>query len=44
MLLDLVSIVILASGLYLRLGRRKTPLEKRLRTKPDDSLATEGKA
>ncbi|MFG9943473.1 hypothetical protein ACG3RN_22945 [Pseudomonas aeruginosa] len=28
-LLDLVSIVILASGLYLWLGRRKTPLEQK---------------
>lgn len=43
-LLDLVSIVILASGLYLWLGRRKTPLEKRLAELPDGSLATEGKA
>ncbi len=43
-LLDLVSIVILASGLYLWFGRRKTPLEKRLAELPDGSLATEGKA
>lgn len=43
-LLDLVSIVILASGLYLWLGRRKTPLEKRLAELPGGSLATEGKA
>ncbi|MBF3201505.1 PepSY domain-containing protein, partial [Pseudomonas aeruginosa] len=43
-LLDLVSIVILASGLYLWLGRRQTPLEKRLAELPDGSLATEGKA
>ncbi len=43
-LLDLISIVILASGLYLWLGRRKTPLEKRLAELPGGSLATEGKA
>ncbi|MGE4404413.1 PepSY domain-containing protein, partial [Pseudomonas sp.] len=41
-LLDLVSIVILASGLYLWLGRRKAPLEKRLAELDAGGLGTEG--
>ncbi|MBD9500676.1 PepSY-associated TM helix domain-containing protein [Pseudomonas sp. BGr12] len=43
-LLDIVSIVILASGLYLWLGRRRTPIEKRLAELDSGGLATEAKA
>ncbi|MBB4866744.1 putative iron-regulated membrane protein [Pseudomonas nitritireducens] len=43
-LLDMVSIVILASGLYLWLGRRRTPIEKRLAELDSGGLATEVKA
>ncbi|MCY1514165.1 PepSY-associated TM region [compost metagenome] len=40
-LLDVVSIVVLGSGLYLWLGRRKAPLEKRL---AELDATTEGRA
>jgi len=43
-LLDLISIVVLGSGLYLWLGRRKVPLEKRLAELNGASLETEGRA
>ncbi|MBD9483660.1 PepSY domain-containing protein [Pseudomonas sp. PDM14] len=42
--LDLISIVILGSGLYLWLGRRKAPLEKRLAELDAGGLTTEGGA
>ncbi|CAD5107297.1 PepSY-associated TM helix domain-containing protein [Zestomonas carbonaria] len=40
-LLDIVSIVVLVSGLYLWLGRRKAPLEKRLAELDAGGLVTE---
>ncbi len=43
-LLDIVSIVILASGLYLWLGRRRTSVEKRLAELDSGGLNTEVKA
>ncbi|MDH4580522.1 PepSY domain-containing protein [Pseudomonas sp. BN415] len=43
-LLDIVAIVILASGLYLWLGRRRAPLERRLAELDNGGLAAEGKA
>ncbi|MDR7285913.1 putative iron-regulated membrane protein [Pseudomonas corrugata] len=43
-LLDLISIVVLGSGLYLWWGRRKVPLEKRLAELKASGLATEGRA
>ncbi|MFQ6571982.1 PepSY-associated TM helix domain-containing protein [Pseudomonas sp. UM16] len=43
-LLDLITIVVLASGLYLWLGRRKVPLEKRLADLNASGLGTEGSA
>lgn len=42
--LDIVAIVILASGLYLWLGRRRVPLEKRLDELDAGGLLVEGKA
>ena len=43
-LLDIVSIIILGSGLYLWLGRRKAPLDKRLAELDAGGLVMEGKA
>lgn len=43
-LLDIISIVILGSGLYLWLGRRKVPLEKRLSELDGGGLLAESKA
>jgi uncharacterized iron-regulated membrane protein len=43
-LLDLVTIVLLGSGLYLWLGRRKAPLERRLAELDAGGLVSEGKA
>ena len=43
-LLDIVSIIVLASGLYLWLGRRKAPLEKRLAELDAGGLVAEGGA
>ncbi|MCP1419080.1 putative iron-regulated membrane protein [Pseudomonas laurylsulfativorans] len=43
-LLDLITIVVLGSGLYLWLGRRKVPLEKRLADLNASRLETEGRA
>ncbi|MDD0845235.1 PepSY-associated TM helix domain-containing protein [Pseudomonas sp. Gutcm_11s] len=42
--LDIISIVILGSGLYLWLGRRKAPIEKRLAELNAGGLLVEGKA
>lgn len=42
--LDVVSIVILGSGLYLWLGRRKAPLEKRLAELDAGGLEKEARA
>jgi uncharacterized iron-regulated membrane protein len=42
-LLDLITIVILGSGLYLWLGRRKVPLEKRLAEIQGSETAVESK-
>lgn len=42
--LDLISIVILGSGLYLWLGRRKAPLEKRLAELDAGGVTAEGEA
>jgi uncharacterized iron-regulated membrane protein len=43
-LLDIITIVVLGSGLYLWLGRRKVPLEKRLAELQTSDLETEGRA
>ncbi len=43
-LLDIIAIVVLGSGLYLWLGRRKAPLEKRLAELGAGGLAVEGRA
>ncbi|MGX5218989.1 PepSY-associated TM helix domain-containing protein [Pseudomonas segetis] len=43
-LLDVISIVILGSGLYLWLGRRKSSLEKRLAELDAGGLVAEGRA
>jgi uncharacterized iron-regulated membrane protein len=43
-LLDIVSIIILISGLYLWLARRKAPIEKRLAELNAGGLLVEGKA
>lgn len=43
-LLDVITIVVLGSGLYLWLGRRKVPLEKRLAELNASGLSTEGRA
>ncbi|MCY1381544.1 PepSY-associated TM region [compost metagenome] len=42
-LLDIVAIVLLGSGLFLWLGRRQAPLERRLEELNDGGLAAEGK-
>ena len=43
-LLDIIAIVVLGSGIYLWLGRRKAPLEKRLAELDAGGLAAEGRA
>jgi uncharacterized iron-regulated membrane protein len=43
-LLDLITVVVLGSGLYLWLGRRRVPLEKRLADLNASALETEGRA
>ncbi|WP_220812322.1 PepSY-associated TM helix domain-containing protein [Pseudomonas paralcaligenes] len=43
-LLDIIAIVVLGSGIYLWLGRRKAPLEKRLAELDAGGLAVEGRA
>ncbi len=43
-LLDIIAIIVLGSGLYLWLGRRKAPLEKRLAELDAGGLVVEGKA
>ncbi|MBO3275153.1 PepSY-associated TM helix domain-containing protein [Pseudomonas schmalbachii] len=43
-LLDVASIVVLGSGLYLWLARRKAPAEKRLEEQDESTLATENNA